>query len=446
MFIRHALSLLNQWREYPHRKPLIIRGPRQVGKTTVVHQFGQSFESYLYYNLDKEDDRLMLERPIPLEHLLPLLFARQGKAYHPEQALLFIDEIQTSPSTMSKLRYFYEDHPELCVVAAGSLLENVVDIHASFPVGRVDYMALRPCSFREFLTAMGKEHLHVFLDTPEYLDAIHNELMSLFNQYIIVGGMPEVVNAFSQNHDPLAQDRLYRQLLQGYRDDVEKYVLGRKMTDVVRLLLDKGWQYAGQTIALGNLCDSGYSSKEVGEAFRLLEKAMLVERVYPTTSTCIPSMPQLKRQPKLIWFDTGLVNYAAGVRKEVIGANDVVDVWRGRIAEHVVAQELLALNDDVSQKRSFWMKEGGGGSAEVDFIWTLDSCIIPIEVKNGHNSHLRSLHAFVDASPVGVAVRVWSGKYSIDDVQTTIKHKPFKLINLPFYLICNLEKIVRQYL
>lgn len=168
---------------------------------------------------------------------------------------------------------------------------------------------------------------------------------------------------------------------------------------------------------------------------------MLLELVYPITNTAVPAMPEIKRQPKLIWLDTGLVNYAANIRNDIIGANDIMDVWRGRIAEHVVAQELLTLNYKISQRRQFWMKGGGGESAEVDFIWTVDSRLIPIEVKSGRNSHLRSIHSFIDLSPTDVAVRVWSGPLSVDDVQTTIKKKKFRLINLPFYLICDLEKL-----
>lgn len=444
MFQRHALEHLRKWRGSPYRKPLIIRGPRQVGKTTVVKQFGSEFESHLYYNLDKEEDREVLERQMPLDSLIELMFARQGRPYKPDKSLLFIDEIQNSPKTIARLRYFYEEHPELCVIAAGSLLENVVDVKASFPVGRVDYMAMRPCSFREFLTAVGKENLFYFLDNPEYSDAAHDELIGLFNQYVLIGGMPEAVDGFAKTHDLLAQDRLYEQLLRGYRDDVEKYVHDRKMTDVVRLLLDKGWHFAGQTITLGNIANSGYSSKEVGEAFRLIEKAMLAELVYPTTSTTVPFIPQLRRQPKLVWFDTGLVNYAAGVRKDILNAPDIMDVWRGRVAEHIVAQELLTLNDQFGRKRGFWMREGGGGSAEVDFVWTIDSCLIPIEVKTGTNSRLRSLHSFIDAAPISVAIRVWTGKYSVDEVQTVANKKQFKLINIPFYLIGSIEQIVKR--
>ena len=444
MFQREALTRLKEWKVSPYRKPLIVRGPRQVGKTTVINQFGTSFDSYVYLNLEKDSDRTAIERQMPLSHLIELLFARSRQAYKPDRALLFIDEIQNSPKTIALLRYFYEEHPELCVIAAGSLLENIVDVRASFPVGRVDYMAMRPCSFREFLTALGKEHLLYFLDTPQDSVVCHEELMSLFNQYTLVGGMPEIVDGYSKSHDLLAQDRLYTQLLRGYMDDVEKYVSDRKMTDVVRLILGKGWQYAAQTISMGNLGNSGYQAKDVGEAFRLLEKAMLVELVYPTTATAIPAMPQVRRQPKVIWFDTGLVNFAAGVRKEMIASLNVMDVWRGRVAEHIVAQELLTQNDNIAPMRAFWMKDGGGGSAEVDFIWTVDAQIIPIEVKSGKSSHLRSLHSFIDASPVDVGVRVWSAPFSVDDVKTTIRKKPFRLINLPFYLTGSLEQIVRN--
>ena len=173
---------------------------------------------------------------------------------------------------------------------------------------------------------------------------------------------------------------------------------------------------------------------------------MLLELVYPATNTEIPLMPEIKRQPKLIWLDTGLVNYAAGVRNEIIEAKDILDVWKGRIAEHVVAQELLTLNNKIGQRRQFWTKGNGGESAEVDFMWTVDSILIPIEVKAGRNSLLRSLHSFIDASSSSVALRVWSGPLSVDEVKTTIKKKPFKLINLPFYLVGNMETIIRKVL
>ena len=147
--------------------------------------------------------------------------------------------------------------------------------------------------------------------------------------------------------------------------------------------------------------------------------------------------------PKLLMLDTGLVNYKAGVRSELIGATDIMDVWRGRIAEQIVGQELLSLSDKVGAHRDFWVK--GKDSAEVDFLYTYKSMLIPIEVKNGHNSHLRSLHSFIDKAPVNVGIRIWSQPFSVNDVVTTIGQKPFRLVNLPFYMIHNLEAILQRY-
>lgn len=225
---------------------------------------------------------------------------------------------------------------------------------------------------------------------------------------------------------------------------MEKYARGKLLPDVVRFLLKEGWHKAGQTITLGGFAGSSYNAREVGEAFRLLEKAMLVELVYPTTATTIPATSETKRTPKLIWLDTGLVNYAAQVQKLILGADDMMDVWRGTIAEHIVAQELLTLTDKVSQKRSFWVRGNGDSSAEVDFVWVQNSMLYPIEVKSGHNAHLRSLHSFMERSPQTVAVRVWTQPFSVNDV-TTVNGKRFKLLNVPFYLVGSLDQILTTF-
>ena len=442
MFERQIMTHLRQWKGKSNHKPLVLRGARQVGKTTVIDAFGKDFDNYLYFNLDEDSDRALFERNISLDDLIDSLFARLGMRKKEGSTLLFIDEIQSSPQTISLLRYFKEKRPDIHVISAGSLLENVVDVKVSFPVGRVDYMALRPCSFYEFLTALGKDNLRYFIDNPEQSVAVHDELMSLFNQYTIVGGMPEVVQEYANTRDVLALDDIYESLLQGYKDDVEKYVQSGKLAEVVRFLISASWTKAGQAVTLGGFADSAYKAREVGEAFRLLQKAMLLELVYPTTSVTIPALGEEKRQPKVIMLDTGLTNYQAGVRRELIGANDILDVWRGHLAEQVVAQELLTLNDKVSQRRQFWVK--GNSFAEVDFVLTFDSHLFPIEVKSGRNSHLRSIHSFIDLSPIDIGIRVWSGPYSVDDVQTTIGKKPFRLVNIPFYMIGNIEKIISK--
>ena len=440
MFRRNIISKLEAWKQDKKHKPLILRGARQVGKTTVVNEFGSQFDNYLYFNLERNENAKLFEMEIPLDDLVNMLYASVGKVKKEGTTLVFIDEIQNSPKTIALLRYFYELRPDLYVIAAGSLLENLVDVKVSFPVGRVQYLALRPCSFSEFLGAIGKNNLLAVLSQKaEYTVAFHEQLMHLFNQYTIVGGMPEAVQQYAETQDVIGIEDVYETLVQAYKDDSEKYVRGNKLTDVVRFILSYGWAFSGETITLGNFANSGYKSREVGEAFRLLEKAMLLELVYPVSSTQLPIIPETKRMPKLIWFDTGLVNYQAGIRKEIIGSTDMVDSWRGPIAEQITAQELLALEDRVGQHRSFWAKQNNG--AEVDFIFTHNSKLYPIEVKSGTNAHLRSLQVFMDSSDVNIAIRIWSKPYSIDKVKT-IHGKEFTLINLPFYLIGNLRNVL----
>lgn len=386
----------------------------------------------------------LFEMDIPLNDLVNMLFASSGKSQREGSTLIFIDEIQNSPKTIALLRYFYEQRPDLYVIAAGSLLENLVDVNVSFPVGRVMYMALRPCSFYEFLGAIGKTNLLAVLSQkPEYTVAFHDQLIHQFNQYTIIGGMPEAVQRYAETQDIVAIEDVYETLVQAYKDDSEKYVRGNKLTEVVRFILSYGWGFSGETITLGNFANSGYKSREVGEAFRLLEKAMILELVYPVSSTQMPIIPETKRMPKLIWLDTGLVNYQAGIRKEIIGSTDMVDSWRGHLAEQITAQELLSIEDRVGQHRSFWARPNNG--AEVDFIFTHNSRLYPIEVKSGTNARLRSLHVFMDNSNIDTAIRVWSNPYSVDKVKTP-NGKEYRLINLPFYLIGNLHQVLDEVL
>jgi predicted AAA+ superfamily ATPase len=181
----------------------------------------------------------------------------------------------------------------------------------------------------------------------------------------------------------------------------------------------------------------------MGEAFRILEKTMLLELTYPTTHTGIPVYPDLKRAPKLFWIDTGLINYSAGIQKEIFGAKDITDVWRGSIAEQIVAQELLVSDYRVSHKRGFWVRNKQGSDAEVDFILQFENKIIPVEVKSGHNSKLKSLHLFMEEAGHSTAIRIWSQPFSIDQAKTSTG-KEFNLINIPFYYTSLIKKILEE--
>jgi len=170
---------------------------------------------------------------------------------------------------------------------------------------------------------------------------------------------------------------------------------------------------------------------------------MLLEMVYPYSGYQVPVMQELKRSPKMLWLDTGIVNYVAGIQKDIFNINDIADAWRGKVAEHIVGQELLSTRINFSAKRNFWVRNAQGSDAEIDFIIQRDSQVIPIEVKSGHNSKLRSLHLFMDEVEHQTAIRIWSGKYSVDIV-TTPKGKSFNLYNVPFYYAGILEVLIEK--
>lgn len=447
MFERNAIKDLEKWAARPNRKPLILRGSRQVGKTTLVDSFSQTFENYLYLNFEKNPSAISLfENEKEIDDLMADIFLFCDKEHKPGKTLLFIDEIQNSETAITRLRYFYEAKiSDLYVVAAGSLLESMLHKKISFPVGRVEYLAIRPCTFNEFLGAIGETTLKKALIDNKMPKALHLKTMNLFNTFTLIGGMPEVIADYAENKDFVKLNSIYENLLTSYRDDVEKYARNETMSHVIRYILQTGWKFAAERITLGNFAGSSYKAREVSEAFRTLEKTFILELCYPTTDCLPPITKELRRSPKLLWLDCGLVNYATNVQKEVFGATDILDAWRGKIAEQVVAQELLALDSRVSNQRNFWVRDKKTSQAEVDFILQYDSKLIPIEVKSGHNSRLKSLHLFMDEAPHDMAVRVWSQPFSIDKA-TTQKGKNFRLFNVPFYDVAVLEKIFDKFL
>ena len=441
MFQRNALKQLRKWASKDGRKPLILRGARQVGKTTLVNEFGREFDTFLSINLEDEQAAELFDTPKGIDELIIAIYLYCNKARNGGRTLLFIDEIQNSSKAVAKLRFFYELLPELHVIAAGSLLESLIDTHISFPVGRVEYMAIRPCTFCEFLGAIGETELQIALEAGAIPDAIHLKVMALFNTYTLIGGMPEAVWHYARNRDLVAINDVYETLLESYADDVEKYARNQNQAHIIRYILKEGWMFAAQIISLGSFAGSSYQSREMGEAFRTLEKTMLLELVYPTVGYTAPVCTELRRSPKLLWLDVGLVNYSAKIQKEIFGSKDILDAWRGHIAEQVVAQELLASDHRVSHHRNFWVRGKKGSDAEVDFIIQHNDRIIPIEVKSGHTAKLKSLHIFMENTNHTTAVRVWSGSLSVNKIKTA-SGKEYDLINLPFYYVGVLDKIL----
>ena len=432
MFKRIALKYLHEWAQKEERKPLVLRGARQVGKTTLVRLFAEEFEHYIYLNLEEKQNAALFAADSSFEDLLAGMFFKANVRQDSKRVLIFIDEIQNEPKAVQALRYFYEKRPDLYVIAAGSLLESLMGRHISFPVGRVEYMALHPCTFVEFLDAIGEEQLACRVEQIAVPQSLHDYTLDLFKKYMIIGGLPEVVANYAAHRDMVRLGGVFNALLSGYRDDVEKYASKPKEQDTIRYILNYGWTFAAHRIQFAKFTNTSFKSADVSNAFRILEKTLLLELVYPQTSASFPILPDLRKSPKLLWLDTGLVNYVAGMQEELLFTTDSDELWNGDIAEHIVAQELLGATTSFGEKRMFWVRDARNSQAEVDFLIRYKSHLLPIEVKTGSNSKLRSLHQFMEESREGMALRLWNGPMTSDTIARA-DGTPFTLYNIPLY-------------
>lgn len=428
------------WSRSPFRKPLVLRGARQVGKTTAVKQFARNFHQFVSLNLETEDAK-MFEGEKSIHRLVDRIFFEKQALKDETDTLIFIDEIQEVPAALNMLRYFYEEYPQYHVIAAGSLLESLFNQNVSFPVGRVDYLYMYPFSFAEFLEAMGEKAALTAYATVPVPDYAVDKLMQLFHTYTLVGGMPEAVERYVLTKDILQLKPVYDTLLLSYLDDVEKYALTSSQIQVMRHCIRSCFAEAGERIKFVGFGHSSYSSKDIGEALRTLSKALILHLTYPTTQTSLPFAPDLKRSPRLQVLDTGMLNYFSNVQREVFSSNDLNNLYKGRIAEHIIAQELIANTDNYLQPLLFWVREKSGSNAEVDFLFSTPQGMIPIEVKSGATGHLKSLLLYMDETEVSLAVRLYAGEYRKEELVTT-KGKTFTLLNLPYCFAGKLQEYI----
>ena len=442
MFKRQLLLELEKWRQNMPRKPLVIRGARQVGKTTLVNQFAAQYEQYIYLNLELSEDKEPFENFTSIENLINTLFFLKNKTLSKKNTtLLFIDEIQEVPKALNILRYFYELAPEISVIAAGSMLETLFDKSISFPIGRVEYKVIRPVSFTEFLSAIDESAALEQLTQVPVATFAQSKLLSLFHTYALIGGMPEIVQHYAKHKDLVTLGPIYDSLISGYMDDVEKYAKSNSQVLHIRHCIQSSFAQAGKRIKFEGFGNSAYKSREMGEALRTLEKALLMQLVYPCTSATLPMVPDIKKSPRLQILDTGLLNYFVGIQKEIIGTDDLNKIYQGTLIEHLVGQELLSFQYNALSALHFWVREKKESTAEVDYLFQYDGLIIPIEVKSGKEGTLKSLHSYMDIAPHNFAIRFYAGALNITDA-TTQNGKQYKILNLPYYLGSQIEKYI----
>ncbi|NQU51036.1 MAG: AAA family ATPase [Bacteroidetes bacterium] len=439
MFKREIIDELKKWKEKKFRKPLVIRGARQVGKTTAINMFSEQFDQYIYFNLEKEEEKQLFEQNYPFPDLITTLFIFAGKKRNGGTTLIFIDEIQNSPKAIALLRYFYEETSDLFVITAGSLLESIMDRKISFPVGRVEYMAIHPCSFKEFLYATNNELLAAELEKPEVPAFLYNQFTALFKKYATIGGMPEILKHYADGTDISSLGSVYDSLIHSFSEDVEKYAVSSAQANYIRHIIDHVFAEGGTRITFEKFGNSEYRSREMREAFRSLEKTMLIRLIYPSITFSVPASPSMRKKPRLHVLDTGFINHTRGLMGELVFNDNIGEAYRGIIAEHITGQELLSSGFSMSNKLNFWVRAKKESSAEVDYILPWKGKLIPIEVKSGSIGKLKSLHQFMDRAPHNIAIRVYQGEYLIQKAKT-IAGKKFTLLNLPFYLIHRIER------
>ncbi len=433
-FTRQIEKNLNEWKKSVSRKPLILRGARQVGKTTLIKEFAQSYPQQIILNLEKVADRQFFEDFDNVKNIMEALFLSFNISPDKiNETLLFIDEIQESPKAIQLLRYFYEELPALHVIAAGSLLEFSFQKIKSFPVGRVQFLYLHPINFWEYLAAIEHESaLHELEQIP--VKRVANKILKeLFHRYAIIGGMPEVVQTDIQQNNLAALPAVYESIWATYQNDVEKYTENDTERKVIKHIMATAPFYIDQRIKFQGFGNSSYRSREVGEAFRNLDDAKIIRLIYPTTDIQPPLTPDLKKSPRLQILDTGIANYTLGIQAQMLGMEDLNSAYKGTVIPHLVTQELISLNTISNHKPNFWVRDKKQSKAEVDLLFSYKEKTIPIEIKSGATGSLKSLHQFIDASEHPYAVRIYGGEFKIEKAITPTG-KPYLLMNMPYYL------------
>jgi predicted AAA+ superfamily ATPase len=433
------------WKNSSNRKPLILRGARQVGKTTLIHEFAKSYKNRILLNLEIAEDRRFFTNFENINDIVEALFISYNISTSEKgDTIIFIDEIQETPEAIAMLRYFYEKEPEIHVIAAGSLLEHAMRKVKSFPVGRVKMLYLFPVNFPEFLLANNKNAVLEQLNIVPVREVAHQALLDIFNRYAIIGGMPEVVRKYVETNNIADLPTIYESIWETYKEDVVKYANNNSEARIIRHIMSSAHFGLDARIKFQNFGNSNYRSREVAEAFRNLDDAKVIQLIYPTTDTAPPMLPDLKKSPRLQFLDTGIINHELNIQVEMLAMEDLNSAYKGAIIPHLVAQELMSLNTIKSVKPIFWVREKNQSSAEVDLVVQFNKMVIPIEIKSGKEGKMKSLHQFIEAASHPYAVRMYAGKFSIEE-HATRSGKKYFLMNLPYYLSTKLNEYLSYF-
>jgi len=449
---RTQMAFLEKWLASDGHKPLVIRGARQVGKTWLVRHFAQTQKRHLVeINFEKNPQFASLFTSNDPHRILLNLSAALNLEIDPKNSLLFLDEIQAAPDILAKLRWFAEDLPELPVIAAGSLLEFVLEKHSfSMPVGRINYMHLEPLSFEEFLLANHKKILLEYLEAYDYTtdipSAIHEQLTDLFKEYILVGGMPAAVSKWISNKSLGDLNQVHHDLVATYRDDISKYK-GRMMPERLEEVMLAIPKHLGEKFVYAKV-NSSISSAAVKQSLDLLCKARVCHRVNGCAANGVPLAAEIQEKYlKMIFLDVGLCSAALGLSlAQLSSTEEIIFINKGGVAEQVVGQLLRTITPPyIEPALYYWHRDERGAAAEIDYVIQHHHRVIPIEVKAGSTGSLKSLHLLMGLKQLSFAVRINSDFPSKTEVNTK-DHQGrlvrYTLLSLPFYLIGQLDRLL----
>lgn len=430
---RTSLEYLYKWKEKDNRKPLIIRGARQVGKTWLMKEFAnKAYKSHAYINFDNNMQmKQLFLQDLNVDRLIMGLELYTGKKIVPSETLIIFDEVQEVPNALTSLKYFNEDAPSYHIVCAGSLLGIALHPGTSFPVGKVEFMDLYPLSFSEFMLAMGKEQYAELLESKDYemITTFKQEYINLLKQYFYVGGMPEVVAHYAVNKDFQGVREIQRRILDAYEQDFSKHA-PNEIVPRIRML----WNSIPAQLAKENkkfiygLIKEGARAKEYETALLWLTDCGLVHQVNRVNAPNIPlkAYEDLKAF-KLFTLDVGLLSCMVGLHQSaLLSGNDLFREFKGALTEQYVLQQLKTLDN---LNVYYWTNDRN--RAEIDFLIDSESRVIPVEVKAEVNLQSKSLKTFRDKYDIEISVRTSMSDYKKEE----------RLINLPLYAISNIKKI-----
>ena len=433
---RYKIEELKKWKESPTRKPMIIRGARQVGKTWLMKEFGKEFyEKCAYINFD-DNSRMnkLFEEDFDLDRIIQGLKIESGVNIEPENTLIIFDEIQETPKALKALKYFCENAREYHIISAGSLLGVAIHEGTSFPVGKVDFMDLTPLSFFEFLEALGENELLKLLKNNDFpmIEVFNTKIKEYLKLYYYVGGMPEVVNAYATNKDLKEVRKIQKELLAAYEQDFSKHAPSNIVPRIRQLWNNIPTQLAKENKKfIYGLIKEGARAREYEIALSWLIDCGIVYQMNRVNNCKVPlSAYQDFNAFKLYLLDVGLLAAMAEIdEKTLLDGNEIFVEFKGSLTEQYVLCQLKQCTD---LNVFYWTADTG--TAEIDFITQIRGKNVPIEVKASENLQAKSLKTFVQKYNTEINVRTSMSNYRKEDW----------LINVPLYSIGNIEEITKM--